>query len=170
MKEVTGTAKIDNAVIPNTSHCESLFCMLPSQHAKLIQEILDKPNSNLAAETDNGKLEIYRLALEGIKKGLEERKPRDLAQETLIDYEDALQEISVACYGLRTKPIGKTYKLDEDVVPHLDDALAYLSRALVILEGVEKSLEYLQCLLRFRNLIFQICRYLEPGSNSSAQI
>ncbi len=105
---------------------------------------------------DDVKLKIYILALREIKYLLAKRKPRDIAQDSLVDYEDALQEISCAFYELRHKGIGKEFQLEQNVISEVDNALAHIS---AVLELVSKGLEYFQYAIKFRNIIFQVCSY-----------
>ncbi len=123
----------------------------------IIQRLLQQHNiSHFNVVPDDIKLKVCILALKEIKNLLLKRKPRDIAQDSLIDYEDALQEISCAFYELRHKNIGKEFQLEQNVVSDADNALAYIS---AVLESANKGIEYFQHAIKFRNIIFQLCSY-----------
>jgi hypothetical protein len=128
--------------------------------SNIIQSLLQQKRiANIETVSNELKLEIYVLALREIRDRVAARKPRDIPQVSLVDYEDALQEISCSFYILRHERIGKDFKLEKQVIPQVDIAFTHISYAIQTLENEGKNHDYFQYIITFRNAIFQICAH-----------
>ncbi len=142
--------------------------MASAQHAKIIQQALEEKHiSDISAVLAEVQMEVYTLALSKLSERAARHIPKEIPYETLVDSEEALNELSIVFSVLSMKPIGQQYKLEEDVLPKIEQALASVGRALSLSskgkKGSEKEdlpPEYHECVIRFRRLLIQMCEYL----------
>jgi hypothetical protein len=143
--------------------------MPSAQHAKLIQQTLRKEeeNATLSKLDDNRQLEIYRLVLLKIREQSERHIPREIPFLTLKDSEEALNELSMIFVYLSMTPIGKNIKVEDDILPKIEQALSSVTQAVSIREKVDQESkkevlpqEYTDCVIRFRRLVILAHEYL----------
>jgi hypothetical protein len=145
--------------------------MASTQHSKIVQQALEeKQVLDISGLTDTDQLEIYHLALLKIKERAERHIPRSLPFETLKDSEEALNELSIDLVYLGMKPVGKSFHIEDDVLPKIEEALSYVTQAISIRERVDQAnkkedlpRDYFDCVIRFRRLVIQSYEYLRES-------
>lgn len=142
-------------------------------HAKLILEVLhDERISNLSDETDERQLEIYSLAIFKVRDTVEKYQPIEIPFETIFDGLEVLNEISISLVPISLREAGDLYRIKEDILPLVEDALTSASQVVKIYERERKKTkkgviqkedlpqEYDHHVIRFRRLVIEIHEHL----------
>lgn len=145
--------------------------MEAARHSKILQHLLNEQNiSDLLVESPERQLEMYRLALVKVREQVEKRLAKAIPLNTLRESEGVLDELSIAFARLSTKSSLRSYKIEEEVLPLIEEALDAVSRAVdkrekANNENAQAELPdgYLPNVIRFRRLIIQLCEYLQPS-------
>ena len=131
----------------------------------IIQQILRKHNiSDIQQASDDKKLVIYTQAIRRIKEGLENWNPNDVPKRSLMQYGDALNEISIAFSYLGNTPVGEKYKIKNRVSNKVNKMLSCISKIKAIMQKNEgknyKTTEYFNKLIELRAIIIEVYEYL----------
>lgn len=145
--------------------------MEAARHSKILQHLIDEKNiSDLLAEPPGSQLEMYRLVLVKVREQAEKHTAKAIPLDTLKEDEEALDELTIVFARLSTKASLKDYKIEEEVLPLVEGALAAVSGAVDKREKAsEKNSQtelpdgYLPDVIRFRRLVIQLCEYLQPS-------
>lgn len=155
--------------------------MEATRHSKYVQHALDEQKiTDISKIPASRQIAVYHLALEKSKEILISTiyHPREIPLATLKDSRDVLNELSINLVLLGMKPsIDQDYKLNDEVLPRINKALALLGPAIAYRERelLNKKAhsknrpallpeKYDQNVIQFRMLVLQSCELLRPPS------
>jgi hypothetical protein len=135
--------------------------------SSIIQRMLHEHNvSDIRHLSDEKKLEICKQALRKITEGLVNRIPNDVPKRSLIQYGDALNEISITFSYLIKTAIGKRYKIAGEVLKKINRALVCVSliKDMIRKNGDDddyKTEAYYALLVEIREIAIEVYEHLK---------